>query len=129
MDIFKLCGFVLLAAVLCSVVRGVSAENVTWVRIAAGVFIAAAAVTMLAPALNAVSELAEAANIDGDAAKIMLKALAICYAATLCADCARDAGETSLGSKLELAGRAAIAAVSLPVFTNLADLAARLLNG
>lgn len=128
MEFFKLCGFVILAAVLCSVVRGVNSENVTWVRIAAGVFIAAAAVTMLTPALSAVSELAEAANIDGDTAKIMLKALAVCYAATLCAGCARDAGEASLGSKLEFAGRAAIAVISLPVFTNLADLAARLLS-
>lgn len=128
MDIFKLCGFVILAVVLCLVVRGIHSESAVGVRIAAGVFVGAAVISLLAPALDAVSELAEAANIDGETAKILLKALAICYATALCADCARDAGESALGSKLELAGRAAIAVVSLPIFTSLADLAARLLN-
>lgn len=122
MDIVKLCGFGILAVALCVVVKRLKPESAFGVGLAAGIAILAAAVSMLAPSVEALSVLAKSAGIDNGLVKLLLKALAICYITTLCSDCARDAGETALGAKLELAGRAAVAAVSLPAFTNLAAL-------
>lgn len=122
MDIVKLCGFGILAAAVCVVIKGIKPESAFGASLAAGIMILAAAVTMLAPSVEAMSALAGSAGIDNDLIKLLLKALAVCYITTLCSDCARDAGETALGSKLELAGRAAVAAVSLPAFTSLAAL-------
>lgn len=129
MDIVKICGFGILAIVLCVVVKRLKPESAFGISLAAGIVIIAAAVSALAPSVSAVTELAGAAGIDGELTMILFKALAICYIVTLSADCARDAGETALGAKLELAGRAAIAAVSLPAFTNLAALVTELING
>ncbi len=128
MDIVKICGFGILAAVLCMIARRLKPESAFGISIAAGVVILAAAISALAPSVSAVNELAKAADIDGELTKILFKALAVCYIVSLSADCARDAGETALGAKLELAGRAAVAAVSLPAFTNLAELVTRLIN-
>lgn len=121
MDYLSVCAFGIVAVVLCVVVRKVNPESALGISIAAGLAVMAAVITAVSPSIKALSELSDKAGIDAFLVKILLKALAICYITSLCADCARDAGEGALGSKLELAGRAAIAVVSLPVFTQLAD--------
>lgn len=127
-EVLKLCGFGVLAAVLCAVVRRLKPESAVFVNIAAGLAILIFAAKTLAPSVVAVSELAETAGISGEFAEVLLKALAISYITSLSANVAADAGESALGAKLELAGRVSIAAISLPVFTTLAGLIANLIN-
>lgn len=129
MDIVRICGLGLLAVVLCLVVKRLKPESAFGISLAAGVMILAAAISALAPSVRAITQLADAAGVDGELTKILFKALAVCCIVSLSADCARDAGEAALGAKLELAGRAAIAAVSLPAFTELAALVMGLING
>ncbi len=128
MDFLTICGFGVLAVVLCVIVRQMKPDTALGISVAAGIIILGAVLSAVAPSIAVMSELSEKTGIDGDMVKILLKALAICYITTLCADCARDAGESALGSKLELAGRAAIAVISLPVFTNLAEFVVGMLN-
>lgn len=128
-DILRLCGFGLLAVVLCVTVKQLRPESAVFVNIAAGLMILIIAVRALSPSVQAVSELADSAGLSGGFAEVLLKALAISYVTSLSADCARDAGEAALGSKLELAGRVSIAALSLPVFTELARLITSMING
>lgn len=127
-DMIKLCGFGLMAAVLCAVVKQLRPESAVFVNIAAGVMILITAVKLLSPSMEAIKELADSAGINGEFAGILLKALAISYITALSADVARDAGETALGSKLELAGRASIAVLSIPVFTELAGTITNMIN-
>lgn len=127
-DILKLCGFGIMAALLCATVRQLKPESAVFVNIAAGIMIVIAAVKALAPSVTAMGELADSAGINGSLTEILMKALAISYITTLSADCARDAGEAALGSKLELAGRVSIAALSLPVFTQLAEIVTEMIG-
>lgn len=128
MDIVTLCGFGILAAVLCAVVRQIRPDSALGISVAAGVIILAAAVSLLAPAVEAFTAVSDAAGISGEYVTVLLKALSVCYITTLSADCARDAGEAALGGKLEFAGRAAVAVISLPVFTSLANLVTQLIQ-
>lgn len=127
-EVLKLCGFGVLAVILCAVVRQLKPESAVFVSIAAGLAILIFAAKTLAPSVIAVSELADTAGISGEFAEVLLKALAISYITSLSANVARDAGESALGAKLELAGRVSIAAISLPVFTTLAGLIVNLIN-
>ena len=128
-DILKLCGFGLMAVILCAVVKQLRPESAVFVNIAAGLMILIIAVRTLSPSVQAISEFSISAGLSGGFAEVLLKALAISYVTSLSADCARDAGEAALGSKLELAGRVSIAALSLPVFTQLAGLITSMING
>lgn len=128
-EVIKLCGFGLMAVVLCVIVRQLKPESAVFVNIAAGVMLLISAVKLLSPSVKAIGELADNAGISGDFTEILLKALVISYVTTLSADCARDAGESALGSKLELAGRVSIATLSLPVFTQLAGLITSMMSG
>ena len=127
-DILKLCGFGLAAVMLCVTVRQLKPESAVYVNIAAGAMLLLAAVRLISPLVGAVGTLADNAGISGEYTEVLLKALAISYITALSADCARDAGEAALGSKLELAGRISIAALSVPVFVQLADLITRIIS-
>ena len=128
MDITAIAGLGILAAVLCMIVRQYKPEMALGLSTACGVLIMAAAVAMLSPSVSAIARLTEAAGLDDGYAQILLKALAVCYITQLSADCCRDAGEGAIASKVELAGKAAIVAVSLPVFASLAELVTELIN-
>lgn len=122
MEILEICGVGLLSAIICLILRRVNNEAAFLVSAASAVVVFAMVIKMLVPTINAVKSLSEQAGIDLQLVGIMLKALAVCYITALCSGIARDAGENSAAVKLELGGRAAIAAISLPVFVNLAKL-------
>ena len=122
MEILEICGVGLLSAVICLILRRVNNEAAFLVSAASAVVVFAMVIKMLVPTINAVKSLSEQAGTDLQLVGIMLKALAVCYITALCSGIARDAGENSAAVKLELGGRAAIAAISLPVFVNLAKL-------
>lgn len=129
MDIITLAGTAIVAAALCVVVRQYRPEAALGVSIACGVVIMAAVLSMLAPSISAFSALTEQAGLDDGFAQVLLKALAVCWITQIAADGCRDAGESAIATKLELAGRAAVLVISLPVFTSLAELVTGLLGG
>ncbi|MBR3706277.1 MAG: hypothetical protein IKM19_04850, partial [Firmicutes bacterium] len=53
---------------------------------------------------------------------VIIKALAIAYLTEFTASLCEDAGQKSIGTKVELAGKIAIFFVAIPVFTSLLDL-------
>lgn len=128
MEIFQLCGVGILSAVICLILRKFSSEAAFFVSAASAVIIFGMIVSMLVPTVNAVKELSEQAGIDLQLVGVLLKALAVCYITALCSSIAKDAGESSAAVKLEIGGRAAIAAISLPVFVNLAQLVTGLIQ-
>ena len=128
MDIVSLAGVGILCAALCVIVRQYKPEAALGISIACGILILGSVVGMLSSSVETLAALADSAGIDTSFTQALLKALAICYITQLSADCARDAGEGAIASKLELAGKAAIVVVSLPIFTSLAQTVTNLMN-
>ena len=60
--------------------------------------------------------------------EIVLKALGICIVAELGSQCCRDAGETAIATKVELAAKAALVLMSIPIFQTLLEVAGELLH-
>lgn len=128
MDIISLVGMGVLSAVLCIIVRQYKPEMALGVSIACGVLIMGAVITMLAPSAELISQLTGAAGLDSGYSRTLFKALAVCYITQLGSDCCKDAGETAIASKIELAGKAAVVVISLPVFSALAEIVMELLG-
>ena len=128
MDITAIAGIGILSALLCVIVRQYKPEMALGISAACGVLILIAVITMLSPSVEAIVRLTEAAGLDNGYAAILLKALAVCYITQLSADCCRDAGEAAIAAKIELAGKAAIVVISLPIFTSLAELVTKLIK-
>ena len=67
-------------------------------------------------------------GLTGDYAAILFKAVGICLLTQLAGDVCRDSGESSIASKIELAGRAAILLTAMPLIQEVLSWAWELMN-
>ena len=65
--------------------------------------------------------LAEGAGLSGQYLSIILKILAMSYAAEFIASLCRDAGESAYAAKVELAGKISVMLLAVPVIVNILD--------
>ncbi len=91
------------------------------ISIAGGVVILAGFLPKIAEIIVGIGNIARIGGIDGKYLKIILKSAGIAIAVTVCASVCRDAGQSALALKLEIAGRIAIILMAIPVIENLLD--------
>jgi stage III sporulation protein AD len=129
MNIIAIVGIGIIAAILATMLKRYHQEYSVILSIAAGVIILFEILANISPAINQINTLLSSAGLSGEYATILFKALGICFLAQFAADSCRDAGESALASKVELAGRIAIVILSLPLFENIANTAVGLIGG
>ena len=121
-NLLAIAGAALVAAVIAVMQRRSHAEYGMLISILAGVLILAMLLEALPQALGQVTELLQAAALPGKYALILFKALGLCWLAQFAADSCRDAGESALASKVELAGKTAVLLTTLPLFSEVGAL-------
>ena len=82
----------------------------------------------LSPVLEQLRSTMELTGLTGDYAAILFKAVGICLLTQLAGDVCRDSGESSIASKIELAGRAAILLTAMPLIQEVLVWAWELMN-
>jgi stage III sporulation protein AD len=117
----SLAGLAVVVALLTVVVRQYKAEYGMAVGIAGGILLLLLVVAQMSGLFDALSEMIGRAGIQQEWLALLLKALGICYVTQFAADCCRDAGESALASKAELAGRVAVVVLALPMLTQLLE--------
>lgn len=128
MNIVVIVSAALIAAVLSLVLKQYKPEYSLFISIATGIIIFLAVVAVIQPVTNYISQLISEAGLSGVYAEVLLKALAVCYLTQLACDCCKDAGESAIAGKLQLAGRVAIIIISLPMFKSITDIVTGLIN-
>lgn len=129
MEIGAVCGLLLIAALLAVTLRTTRPELALALGLAAGIVASLVVINTLSDALAAVKTLLDKAAISSDTALLLIKSLGICLLTQLTADVCRDAGESGLASRAELAGKAALLLLALPLFHQIAALALTLIGG
>lgn len=128
MNIFAVVVLCIIAAVTAAVLKQFKKEYALIVSLAAVIFVVFWLIGQVTPILNRLYILMSDAGMDGYAGTLM-KALGIALLTQLGADSCRDAGESALATKLEIAGRVSILVISLPLLEELCSMAARLIKG
>ena len=82
----------------------------------------------LSPVLEQLCSTMELTGLTGDYAAVLFKAVGICLLTQLAGDVCRDSGESSIASKIELAGRAAILLTAMPLIQEVLAWAWELMN-
>lgn len=82
----------------------------------------------LSPVLEQLRSTMELTGLTGNYAAILFKAVGICLLTQLAGDVCRDSGESSIASKIELAGRAAILLTAMPLIQEVLARAWELMN-
>ena len=122
MNIFGICGFAVASACIIAVIRQLRPELAAVAAAVSGVLVFAWVVSAVAPFISYVKGIAVSQGVESYFT-LMLKALAISFCCRMSAEICRDCGENSLASRVELAGKAGIVIISLPVVQQLFEMA------
>lgn len=117
MEIFAIVGVGVVAAALAVVLRQSRPEYAMLVSLAAGIFILYKIFGYLTPIVAEIYTILSLSGVPLEYAEILFKALGICLLTQIACDTCKDAGENAIASKVEMTGRIAVLAVSLPLFT------------
>ena len=120
MNLLALCGFGICAACVTFIVRHTESRFAPLAAAGAGIIMAVYAASRLAPVLDFARELTDRGGMSRYFS-LMIKSLGVALVCQLSGEICRDMGESSVSSKIELAGKAAILALSLPVLKRIFD--------
>lgn len=127
MDILQIVCIGIIAVVLASILKAQRPEIALQVSIATGILIFIVVVVKLAAVIDFIQTFSKRADIDSTYLTILLKIVGIAYIAEFGAEVCKDAGESSIASKIELAGKVTIVILAVPIITSLLDLVIKLM--
>jgi stage III sporulation protein AD len=128
MNILSIVGIAIAATALAVLLRQYRQEYAMMIGLSAGILIFALILTKAQPAFTEINRLLPGTRINTAYISVLIKALGICFIVQLASDACRDAGETAIASKVELAGKFAVLLVALPLFSQVAALVLDLLS-
>lgn len=128
MTVFNIVGIALTAAALAVLLKQYRQDFSMLVGLGAGTLILVMVILKLQPAVAEINSLLSKSGVNPQYVQILLKSLGICFVTQLASDSCRDAGETAVASKVELAGKVCILLLALPLFEQIANLAVGLMG-
>ena len=99
-----------------------------FISLASGILIFISVIAAINPIIRYITELTENAGLGGMYAEVLLKSLAVCYLTQLASDCCKDAGETAIAGKLQIAGKIAVLIMALPIFKSITEIITGLID-
>lgn len=119
MDVMKMAGLSVLAAVAAVILRRLRPEMGMAVSLAAGIMLLALAVPLLSEVVGGLASLAQQGGVGDTYLQQLLKIAGISLLTDFAAQTCRDAGEDGLAMKTELAGRVMLISLALPAIRTL----------
>lgn len=120
---------VIIAAVLSVMLKKYNPEISMLVAVGAGVVVFALILSKISPALTQVNNLLSRAGMPVQYGGILLKSLGICFLCQFSSDACKDAGQSALASKVELAGKLMIVLIALPMIEDITQTAVGIIGG
>jgi stage III sporulation protein AD len=127
MDIFKLIGIGIVATVAAVTIKPQKPEIALQISIVAGVLIFIAVADELVNALEVFNNISDKLGTDKEYIVRVLKVTGIAYLAEFAGNVCRDAGETGIATKIELAGKVIIFVMCTPMIQALFNIISSIL--
>lgn len=127
MEILKIATLALCAVILIILVKSYKPEFGIYVTIACSVLILFFLLDSLKYAFVYISQVYDKLEYGKSYFPVIIKVLAVAYITEFTAQLCRDSGESSIASKVELAGKIIIFCVAIPVFASILNLVEKLL--
>lgn len=121
MEITKIISIAFIAVFIILVLKQYKPEFALQISIVAGIIILIFSVGKLEVVLALLKNLSNKIDINVGFFSILLKITGIAYLSEFASNVCKDAGETAIASKVELAGRILIIALSIPIISTLLE--------
>ena len=122
MEILQIAGIAVSGMIMVSLVRVFKPEFAIYIVIATVIVILILCVTELTAVFQFLKSVYNEMSYGKEYFPIIIKVLVVAYLADFTAQLCNDAGETSIGSKVELAGKIIIFYLSLPILVSILEL-------
>ncbi|MTV49342.1 stage III sporulation protein AD [Heliobacillus mobilis] len=129
MEILQVVGVGIIATVLLVIVRKQRPELAVQLSIAAGIILFLFVLTKISAVIQVLEDLANKAQINRYYLTTLLKIVGVAYIAEFGAQICRDAGESTIATKVELAAKILVMVLALPIIMALMDSLLTLLPG
>ena len=128
--LLKIFGIAVLGALVSVLLRKWNADVSQVFKLAIGVVLAIACIVLLSPLIDRIRELADIALGEqaSEAVSVLLRVLCIAILSHVCASICRDCGESTAAYYAELGGKIEIMILCLPLFFDVLDIAAKLIE-
>lgn len=126
MSSLQICMLAVLGVTAITVLRKWNSDFVPLLRLALAMLLSLGIFVWLAPIISYLRTVTEASGISGYA-EFLFKALAVALLTQLCAELCRESGETGAANGVELAGKAEILLLCLPLLSEILDTVKELL--
>lgn len=128
MDIFKIVGLGIAAAILAVFIKNWRAEIAVQISLVAAAIIFIAILPYIKTLFSMFSDISNQIGLDAKYITLILKVIGIAYVAQFGAELCRDAGEASIASKIELGGKVIIVTLSMPLLYSFMEVVERIIN-
>lgn len=115
----KITAICIISAVICGILGAQGREYALYIKIAAVCLIMSAVVVYISPVIDGINSIFLRADIDDKYITVLFKAVGICYISQFACDICKDSGENALATQAELAGKAALIVLAMPLVEEL----------
>lgn len=127
MEIIQVVGLGLVATILILVIKEQKPLFAFLIAASTGIYIFLFLIGKIGGIIDVLEDLAESSGVQMIYLKTILKIIGIAYIAEFGAQIVRDAGQESIASKIELAGKVMIMVLAIPIITIIIETVMKLL--
>ena len=128
MEILKIVTLALTGVILASLMKSVNKEISIYIILATVIILFVSIIDKLTYIFHFLEGIYDNVTYGRTFFPVILKVLAVAYITDFTAQLCKDAGETTIGSKVELAGKVIIFKLAMPILTEILELIGSLLK-
>ena len=128
MELVGIAAVSLTAAFSALALKKYTPETAAVLAAGAGIVILTLILGRVTPVLNELKSFADSAGVSAGHVSVLIKTIGICFICRFASDACRDAGQSSLAAKVELAGKISVLFTALPLFQTILNTAAGLIT-
>ena len=127
MEIIKIIGIAILAVVIIIIIKQYRPEFAIYISIITGIIILSFIIDKLSGTINLLSDLSNKLNNGQEFLKTLVKITGIAFLTEFAVSICKDAGESAIGSKIDLGGKVIIIGMSIPIISAILELISKIL--
>ena len=121
MEVIKIVGISIFAVIMIIILKNYRPEMALVLAIVTGIGIMLFAIYKMSSVINILNDLVTKSGINKDFLLIIIKVIGIAYIVEFVKNICIDAGQSSIATKLEMAGKVIIVVLTIPLISSLVN--------
>lgn len=122
MEVIKIVGVSIFAVIMIIILKNYRPEMALVLSIITGIGIMLYAISKMSSVINVLNDLVSKSGVNTDFLLIIIKVIGIAYIVEFGKNVCIDAGQSSIATKLEMAGKVVIVVLTIPLISSLVNI-------